>query len=175
VTGAPGSGDLAVEALGFSKSFTGPATSGGRTTLTFVIENRSAGSGVAGLAFTDDLEAALAGLAVVGLPAVDVCGAGSEIAGTSLLTLRDGTLGPGESCTIEVEVEVPASATPGIYANVTSELFVAGVPSAAPATAPLEVESAAAPAAIPTSTPLGSLLLVVMMTAAAAWLLRVRS
>jgi hypothetical protein len=57
---------------------------------------------------------------------------------------------------------------------VTSELFVAGVPSAAPATAPLEVESAAAPAAIPASTPLGSLLLVVMIMTAAAWLLRTR-
>ncbi|HSO22697.1 MAG TPA: hypothetical protein VLT81_07305, partial [Chondromyces sp.] len=174
VTGAPGSDDLAVEALGFSKSFTGPATPGGRTTLSFVVQNLSAGSGVAGLAFTDDLEAVLAGMRAVGLPAVDVCGAGSEFAGTSLLSLRDGALGPGESCTIEVEVEVPASAAPGSYANVTSELFVAGVPSAAPATAPLEVEAAAAPAAIPASTPLGSLLLVLMITAAAAWVLRIQ-
>jgi hypothetical protein len=174
VTGGAASGDLAVEAVAFSKSFAGPAIPGGRTTLTFVIENLSAGAGVTGLAFTDDLEAALAGLAAVGLPAVDVCGAGSEIAGTSLLTLRDGTLGPGESCTIEVEVEVPPSAIPGSYANVTSELFVAGVPSAAPATAALEVQEAAA-AAIPAATPLGSLLLMLMIITAAAWLLRFRS
>jgi flagellar biogenesis protein FliO len=41
-------------------------------------------------------------------------------------------------------------------------------------TAALEVEAAAAPAAIPAATPLGSLLLVLMITTAAAWLLRVR-
>ncbi len=174
VTGLAASADLTVEAVAFSKSFAGRVIPGSRTTLSFVIQNLSAGSGVNGLSFTDDLGAVLPGLAAVGLPLVDACGAGSEIAGVSLLTLRDGTVGPGESCTIEVEVEVPASAAPGSYANVTSELFVAGVASAAPATADLEVQEAAS-AAIPASTPLGSLLLVIMIITAAAWLLRVRT
>jgi hypothetical protein len=46
--------------------------------------------------------------------------------------------------------------------------------AASPGSDDLEVEAAAAPAAVPASTPLGSLLLVLMITAAAAWLLRTR-
>ncbi len=40
----------------------------------------------------------------------DVCGAGSQISGTSFLTLTGATLLPSGSCTINVTVQVPAAA-----------------------------------------------------------------
>ncbi len=174
VTGSPASDELLINYFNFGKSFVTPAPAGGRTTLTFTIENLDASAGVAQISFTDDLDAVLPGMAAVGLPAADVCGPGSEISGTSLLSLRDGTLNPGETCTFDVEVVIPASATPGTFDNITSTLFIAGNPSSEPATASLDVEQAAAISAIPTATPLGSLLLIILLMTAAAWLLRIK-
>jgi hypothetical protein len=172
VTGTPASDDLLLNFFDFSKSFTNPVTPGGQTALTFTIENLDASAGVAQISFTDDLDAVLTGLTAIGLPVADVCGPGSEISGSSVLLLRDGTLNPGETCTFDVEVMIPSSASPGSFDNVTSVLFVAGSPSSDPATASLEVEAAEAAAPIPVSTPFGSALLIVLLISAAAWLLR---
>ena len=61
-----------------------------------------------------------------GLPMSDVCGAGSEISGTSFLTFTGGNLPAGASCTFPVEVQIPTTAVPGTFLNETSELFLAG-------------------------------------------------
>lgn len=74
------------------------------------------------IAFTDDLDATLAGLVATGLPASDVCGAGSQISGTNLLTLTGASLQPGASCTFRVTLQVPAGATPGPFVNTTSAI-----------------------------------------------------
>ncbi len=127
----------------FSKSFDGPAAAGGTAVLTFTIENLSTTNALTGITFTDDLGAVLSGLVATGLPLSDVCGVGSQISGTSLLTLTGGNLAPNASCTFDVTVQVPAATAPGTYVNTTSNLTasVSGLPAVAdPATAPLSVE-----------------------------------
>lgn len=64
----------------------------------------------------------LPGLVATGTPINDVCGEGSVLDGSSVLMLRNGSVGPGESCTFNVTVEAPIDANPGDYENVTSEL-----------------------------------------------------
>ena len=112
---APATDTLEVSsaALLFSKEFTDdPIVAGNTGTLEFTIENPT-GQAATALTFTDDLDAALSGLAATGLPVNDVCGAGSQISGTSLLTLTGGSIGPGSSCTFTVSFVVPGAAATG--------------------------------------------------------------
>ncbi|MCP3962481.1 MAG: DUF11 domain-containing protein [bacterium] len=138
ITGAPAIDELRIDFLSFGKAFDGDADVGGTVTLTFTVQNLGAGS-LSELSFSDDLGAMLAGLEATGLPANNVCGEGSEIDGTSFLTLSGGNLLPGGSCTFGVELQVPATAAPGSYLNVTSDLLQIGTPVAEPATATLTV------------------------------------
>ncbi len=113
------------DVLSLSKSFTDdPVVPGGTVTLEFTLTNTSTVYSVTDIAFTDDLDAVLAGLAAVGLPAADVCGAGSQLSGTSFLALTGGSLAaagsPGDSCTFSVTLQVPAGAASGSYTNTTS-------------------------------------------------------
>jgi uncharacterized repeat protein (TIGR01451 family) len=140
VTGDPASDDLLVEVAAFTKSFDGPSTATGTAVLTFTIENLNDVDGLAGLSFTDDLDAALSGLVATGLPMNDVCGAGSQISGVSFLTFSGGSLGPGATCSFDVTVQVPADASPGTYANTTSALTSSGLEIGTPASADLEIE-----------------------------------
>lgn len=140
VTGAPATDTLLIDSVELGKSFDTATSAGGTAVLTLTINNLDAGNGVSGISLTDDLDAVLPGLTAVGLPLADVCGAGSQISGTSFLTLTNGSLFPAGSCTIDVTVAVPSAAAPGSYTNVTSELFAAGIRVAAPATADLVVE-----------------------------------
>ena len=109
--------------LDITKSFTDdPVSPGESVTLEFTITNLDAAQGATGITFSDDLNAALSGLAAVGLPAMDVCGAGSMISGSSLLTLTDGSLAAGASCTFSVTLQVPANAPGGTFLNTTSSV-----------------------------------------------------
>ncbi|MCB1034635.1 MAG: hypothetical protein KDD47_12460, partial [Acidobacteria bacterium] len=92
------------------------------------------------IAFTDDLDAALTGLVAVGLPVSNVCGTGSVLSGTDLLSLTGGNLGVGESCTFNVTLQVPSAAVPGAYTNTTSTV-TADVGAGSPATDILFVEA----------------------------------
>jgi len=140
VAGAPASDQLRIDFLTLAKSFDGPTVAGGSPILSITITNLDATSGVSGLSLSDDLDAVLSGLVAVGLPVSDVCGAGSQLSGTSFLTLTGASLLPGGSCTLDVPLQLPAGAAPGSYLNTTSELFQVGSPVATPATATLEVE-----------------------------------
>jgi len=139
VTGDPATDTLTIQATGFTKTFDGPTVAGGTAVLTFTIDNL-VGTAVDQLGFVDDLGAALTDLAATGLPLVDPCGAGSTLAGTSVLTLSGGSLGPNGSCSFNVTVQVPAGATPGDYLNTTSDLSASGLVLAPPATATLAIE-----------------------------------
>jgi uncharacterized repeat protein (TIGR01451 family) len=98
-----------------------PADPGGTVTLEFTLtHDEFAPADATGIAFSDDLDATLTGLAALGLPQNDVCGTGSTLSGTSVLSLAGGTLAPGETCTFSVTLQVPAGATPGFYPNTTS-------------------------------------------------------
>jgi len=139
VSGDPASDVLRIDLLDFTKSFDGPVEAGDVVRLTFHIENSSQTEGVNGLSFGDDLDAVLPGLTAVGLPASDVCGAGSLLEGTSFLTLSDGSLLPGGSCTFGVFLQIPATAPVGSYLNVTTDLRQFGFSVGSPATATLTV------------------------------------
>ncbi len=133
VMGTAATDDLQVDFFTFTKSFDGPTFPGGTSTLTFTIENLDPNANVSPISFSDDLDAVLPGLAAIGLPASGVCGSGSQLTGTSLLTLSVGNLGPGASCTFSVTLQVPQTALPGSFPNTTSALFLAGKPASSPA------------------------------------------
>lgn len=104
-----------------TKEFTDdPVKPGEQVTLEFSIENPNASKTLSDIAFTDDLAAALASLAATDTPLADPCGAGSSLTGTTLLTLADGVLGPGETCSFSVTLQVPGGASIGDYVNTTS-------------------------------------------------------
>ena len=126
VDGPPATDDLAIEFVTFSKVFDDPVEFGDSVELTFMLMNLSATETVAALTFSDDLGAVAPGLEAVGLPQLDVCGPGSSIDGTSVLTFQSGSLPPGGSCTIVVEVAVPDTVAPGDYLNTTSPLREVG-------------------------------------------------
>jgi hypothetical protein len=174
-TGAPATGTLAVLVVGpvvLTKTFTGGAARpGDSVTLEFTIENLDPnGSVAASIGFTDNLDVVVSGLVATGLPATNVCGLGSQISGTSLLTFSGGSLAAGASCTFSVTVLVPAGAPAGSHLNTTSPLTtqLGGTPFVgAPATGTLVV--LALPAAVPTLEWWGLLLLSGLLGLAAWW------
>jgi hypothetical protein len=140
VSAPPASAPLEVAGVELTKEFGAAAGAGGTVELTFTLANLSAGSPVSGLGFTDDLEAVLPGLVAVGLPMNDVCGAGSQLTGVSVLVFSNGSLAAGGTCDFTVTLQVPDDAAPGSYDNVTSTLGSNGVQVGGPAQAPLAIE-----------------------------------
>ncbi|MCB1605979.1 MAG: hypothetical protein KDI71_03235, partial [Xanthomonadales bacterium] len=123
-----------VEPLAFAKSFIDdPTQAGGTVTLSFIINNSDPAQAISNLTFTDDLDAALPGLVATGLPMNNVCGAGSTLSGTSLMTLTGGSLPSGGSCVFNVTLQVPAAAVAGTYLNQTSML--SGISGGSPVSA----------------------------------------
>lgn len=107
-----------------TKAFSEEVVSPGDTlSLQFTLEHSSLAPGDAtNISFTDDLNAAISGLAATGLPLSDVCGTGSQISGTTSLTLMGGLLAPGEICTFSVDVTVPPGTATSTYTNTTSSV-----------------------------------------------------
>jgi len=156
-TRGPAQDNLLVAGLMLTKSFTDdPASPNGTVTLEFTIDNTQAADDATNMTFTDDLNAVLSGLAATGLPMNDVCGAGSQINGTSLLTFTGGNLLAGTSCTFSVTLQVPGTATTNFYINTTSNLQadVNGSPvSLDPATDNLEIVEDTPPGFLKTFVP----------------------
>jgi uncharacterized repeat protein (TIGR01451 family) len=140
VTGLAASDTLRIQFVTFDKAFDGPSTAGGTPILTFQLSNQSASSGVTSLSFLDDLDAEVPGLIATGLPMSNVCGAGSTLSGTSVLTLTGAALLPNGSCTINVPLLVPPGTAAGTYPNTTSDLQSGGLTVAPPAAADLVIE-----------------------------------
>ncbi|MGR9071792.1 MAG: DUF7933 domain-containing protein [Gammaproteobacteria bacterium] len=105
----------------FSKSFTDdPVLPGGVATLEFTIDNLNPTQAVSDIAFTDDLDAALSGLAATGLPQA-ACG--GTVSGTDTIAFSGGSLGAGASCSFSVSVAVPAGVAAGTSAlNTTGQI-----------------------------------------------------
>ncbi len=143
-----------VARLGFEKAFSSTTTQVGEPlTLSFTLVNNDPTETATGLAFSDDLGAALTGLVATGLPRMGACGVGSTLSGTEVLSLSGGSLAPGASCTFDVALELPGSVAPGtVISNVTSNLsgnVGALMVSAEPARAEVEVTSIELALAIP--------------------------
>jgi uncharacterized repeat protein (TIGR01451 family) len=141
VSGTPASDELVVNTLALSKSFEGPVDAGGTVDLMFTIGNLDAANPAVELSFSDDLDAVVPGLVATGLPLSDVCGAGSQLAGSSFLTLTGGNLPAGGGCSFDVVLQVPDVAAAGTYGNTTSDLFSSWLPVSPPALADLTVNS----------------------------------
>ena len=105
-----------------SKSFVGPAMPGGTATLEFTLSNGDAADTATAVGFSDDLDAMLSGAEAVGLPMSDVCGAGSTLSGTGVITLAGGTLGPQTSCNFSVTVQLPPVVNSFSATNITSQV-----------------------------------------------------
>ncbi|MCA9579144.1 MAG: hypothetical protein KC668_27130, partial [Myxococcales bacterium] len=99
-----------------------PAAPGDTVTLRFTLSNDAATGDITGLSTSLNLGAELSGLSAIGLPMSDVCGAGSQLSGTTTLLLAGGALTAGSSCTFDVTLQVPAAATPGEYTLRTGPL-----------------------------------------------------
>lgn len=123
---SPGASDvLAVldpdTSLVLAKEFTDdPASPGSTVTLEFTL-SYAGPNDATDIAFTDSLEGVLPGLQATGLPVSDVCGMGSQLDGTSVLTFSAGMLLPGTACTFAVTLQVPEDAG-GSYTNTTSDV-----------------------------------------------------
>ncbi len=89
-----------------------PIAPGGTGTLRFTLTNYDRTNAATGIAFTDDLNATLAGLAATGLPGANPCGPGSSLTGTSMLVFSGGSLPPEGSCTFDVTFTVPGERRP---------------------------------------------------------------
>ncbi len=100
-----------------------PVLPGGNVILEFTISHDALAPGNASnIAFSDDLDAALTGLATSGM-ATNTCGGTFDNGGGSNLSLTGGgPLAPGASCTISVELLVPSGALPGAHLNTTSAI-----------------------------------------------------
>ncbi len=99
------------------------AIPGGTVVLDFMLAyDENATANATSISFTDDLGATLSGLTAIGLPANNVCGVGSNLNGTSMLTFTGGSLMAGSSCTFRVTLQIPDEALPGSFTNTTSDV-----------------------------------------------------
>jgi hypothetical protein len=107
-----------------TKTFTNDPVEAGETVdLEFTVSyDEGATVDATSISFTDDLNAALAGLEYTGPTLNDICGTGSQLSGSDNLSFTGGTLSPGESCSFTITLQVPADALPGSYTNTTSNL-----------------------------------------------------
>ncbi len=127
------------------KSFI-PATTnvGGISTLRFTLTNANAGA-IDGAQFIDNLPA---GLEVANPPQASTSGCGTPtfapLAGDTVLTFTDGTIGGNSSCTIAVNVTATAT---GVFNNISNNLFIGTVDTLSFATATLTVNNAPPPPA----------------------------
>ncbi|MEM7053077.1 MAG: choice-of-anchor U domain-containing protein [Pseudomonadota bacterium] len=142
VRGDPAIDELRLQNLRFDKTFTGPSVAGGTVNLNYTISNPDSANPALGLAFSDSLATVVAGLAATGLPLSDVCGSGSVVSGAGLVTLNNASVAPGGSCSFSVPIQVPAAATPGDFASISSNLTSGGLQVAPPASATLTIEPA---------------------------------
>lgn len=113
---------ILVGAPRFTKTWSQTVVNAGDSlTLTYAIHMpEEAGAAASQIAFTDDLDSALSGMAATNLPLTDACGAGSILSGTSQIELSGGNIGAGETCTFEVMVLVPAHTDYGTYTSTAS-------------------------------------------------------
>ncbi|MCB1057529.1 MAG: IPTL-CTERM sorting domain-containing protein, partial [Acidobacteria bacterium] len=179
VTGNAAAAAFDVVFLEIAKAFDAASvTAGQATVLTFTLSNPDPANTATGITFTDDLDAVLSGLTATGLPLSDVCGAGSTVSGTSVITLTGGVLGPLESCTFDVTVVVPLTSPAGPVTNVTSPVSVTvgglSVTGDAADVAQADIEIEAAGLAIPTLDEVGLVLLAASLALFALIILRRR-
>ncbi|NKF50086.1 hypothetical protein G3R49_05820, partial [Shewanella sp. WXL01] len=84
-----------------------------------------------------DLDSAFTGLVATGLPLADVCGSGSSLIGTSIVSLSSASLAAGESCEFSIPVQLPADQVGAVTvtsSNVSARLGAKTITSLASST-----------------------------------------
>ncbi len=146
VTGPATSAALTVSSFdlpSFTASLADSAlASGGSSTLTYVITNTDTSATLSDLRFSTDLDAVISGMTVTSGTGSDLCGAGSSLTGSSLLTLSGASLAPSDSCSLDLVVQLPSPATAGSYDITSASLTEGGTVVAAATTASFTVEPA---------------------------------
>ncbi len=115
-----------LEALGFERSFAGPAAPGGSAMLTYSLSNPRDAS-VAELTFSDNLFDLTAGAMATNLPLSGPCGTLSSVRGTDQVALVQGSLEAFASCSFDVEIGVPAETAVGLYESTSTDLLEDGL------------------------------------------------
>jgi hypothetical protein len=111
-----------ITGLTLTKSFVSNNVFAGDTSIIrYTITNASTSFAATDITLTDNLNSALSSLAATSLPSPP-CGAASSITGSTSLTLVGGDLSPGDSCTFDVPILIPAGANSGAYISATSTL-----------------------------------------------------
>ncbi len=123
----PTSDDLMINStlISVTKEFTDnqPVLPGDTTTLLFTITNLDPAQTASAISFTDNLGSVITGLEIDSLQVASDCQAGGAVISglnSPVFSVSSLTLAPGASCTIQANMLVPASASPGIYTNTTS-------------------------------------------------------
>ena len=119
-----------------SKTFSpNPVVAGQTTGLTFTITNPNASMALTGVAFSDDLPA---GLTLASVPNAQQCG-GTVSSTTTSLSLADGVISAGESCTVTASVIAAAGSSALVSSLPAGALQTSNGSNAAPAEATLTV------------------------------------
>ncbi|MEP2718088.1 Ig-like domain-containing protein [Pseudophaeobacter sp.] len=97
-----------------------PTAPGGTVTVNYTLTNLNSTKALANLAFSDDLDGLLTGLASTSGSQSNICGAGSGLTGTGTLGFTSGSLAAGASCSFSASLAVPGGASANIYSSSTS-------------------------------------------------------
>ncbi len=145
-TTLPGASDLLTvdsDLLFLTKEFIDdPVVPGGTVTLRFSIANLDPDDPISMIAFSDDLDAALTGLAATGLPVAGCGGNATTADGGMTIDFAGGSLAAGGSCFFDVSVSVPPGLPTGPVVNTTTSISgeLGGLPvSGGPASDTLQI------------------------------------
>ncbi len=118
------SASLAVTSgLSLAKAFIGASSTypGDDIQMQFTLTNPTAMT-IDSISFSDDLHAFIPASVAINTPLSGVCGVGSSLSGTGIISLTDGVLAPGAVCQFTVLVNIPSNTGFNEYTNTTSEV-----------------------------------------------------
>ncbi len=132
--------------LTIAKNFSpDPTNVNGVSALTFTITNPNPAA-VSGVSFSDVFPTSPGAMVVANPPAATTNGCGAAtfapVAGAGSISFSNGTVGANSSCTVKVNVTVPAA---GTYTNTSNHLFVGAIDTGKLATDTLTVNNAPPP------------------------------
>ncbi|MCD9149782.1 DUF7933 domain-containing protein [Pseudophaeobacter flagellatus] len=108
--------------VSLSKSYAStPTAPGDSVVVNYTLSNDSSRA-LTSIAFSDDLDAQLSGLASTSGSQSNICGSGSSLSGTGMLSFANGTLVAGASCSFSVTQVVPGGSSANVYAGTTTSV-----------------------------------------------------
>ena len=108
VDGAAASSSFNITQMQAASMFTAPAAPNTLANLAFSLSSPDIGIELADLNFTSDLNELIPGMQRHGPELTDICGLGSALSGTSILSFTNGSIREFGSCTFTTTVRLPA-------------------------------------------------------------------